>query len=436
MLMNSKSILTIVTAMVMIVLLNASASHAQVNPFDRDSLKLKDSVSLRSGSKLYGEILKQDKNENGREFTIIKTEAGSTLKLDSRFVEKTHVLDEIDRLYNNKIEIIEDTPEGHWSAVSWCVKQSSGKNRFKDQLDFHYHRIMELDPNDTKVKQRLGYKYIESQNRWVPESLYYQSLGYVRKGTGWAPSLQLTINENGEANNDYLGERKKRYATWKRFRKKFESGANNVSEAELANDLYAFCDGAAVPFIFNDAKRDRSGRFRSLFIEAFGKVPTNAATQALVYFSVEDPVQQNRERALDLLQQPHYNQAYAASHLSRYFDTKKYPNRALQIAAFNIGELEAEGAILPLIGVLSTKHVISPGDDPGRINQSVDPLTGDINTFGVGNNSAPTSVVIDNENVTAALRKITGQDYGFNQLAWKRWYIENHTLLNVSVRGD
>lgn len=336
-----------------------NVADGQVLPFDRDAIKIKDYVVLRSGQRLYGKVTKQGKDEKGRAFTIIKTENDSTLKLGGRLVAKTHVIDEDDKLYNSKVDVINDDPEGHWSAVTFLGKQKGSAVRYKDQIQFHLKRIMLLDPNDDKAKTKLKYEYIEDQDRWVPEELYFKNLGYYRKGTGWAPKLQDEINENGESINELLGQRKKSFAAWKKALKR-----KDANQSVLAKQLFSFVDAPAVTLVFKEAKKEANSEVRRLYIEAFGRVGTGAAAQALVYFSVEDPV--HADRALDLLAQPHFDDEYAASHLSRYFDPKKYPKEAIRRAAFNIGELNAEGAILALVNVLKTKHVVQPGGDAGR----------------------------------------------------------------------
>ena len=414
-----------------LIVFEASTASAQLIPFDRDAIKIQDYVSLRlTGEKLVGEITVQSRNERGTlEHVIIKTEDGTTLKLDGRFVSKAHEVDADDKLYNNKVDIINDDPEGHWSCVHWLKKQKGGAARYKDQIQFHLKRIMELDPNDDKVKTRLKYKYIESQNRWVPEDLYYKNLGYVRKGTGWAPALQQSINEAADAQKELLGDRKRRFANWKKAVRTRNS--RNISKVVLQKELFEFCDAPAVELIFKEAQKETDEFVRGLYVEAFGRVPTGAAAQALVYFSVQSRA--HGDRALDLLKQPHFNQEYAASHMARYFDPKKYFNGTLQRAAFCIGELNAKGAILPLIGVLKTTHQVKPADDPGRLNLG---FSNSGTSFQPGGNSQPQTVQFSNRKVVAALGKITEQDFGFDEAAWKKWYVYNYSIVDVNVRGD
>ena len=67
----------------------------------------------------------------------------------------------------------------------------------------------------------------------------------------------------------------------------------------LARQLDELCDELAVPIIMEKvAKEEPNPRLRLLFVEAFGKVPSYEANQALCYFAIEDPAVEVRERAL------------------------------------------------------------------------------------------------------------------------------------------
>jgi len=412
-----------------IVLSAQSTVVSQLTAFDRESIKIRDSVRLRNGVRLRGEIIKEGKDESGRDYTIFKTESQSTLKLDTRFVNDTHVVDADDKLYNNKVKIMDDTPEHHWDAVKWCEKQSAGAIRFKDQIDFHLNRIMLLDPNDTKVRHRLDYDYLEEQDRWVPRKLYWNSLGYQSHGKAWVPNIREVVNQSSSARNANLGDRKSRFSIWKRNVK-----VGRLSKTELENELFAICDAAAVQVIFEESKRESSPEIQALYIEAFGKVPTGGAAQALVYFSVQG-VGANRDRALDLLLQDHYEPSFVAGHLARYFDPNKHSNKTLQRAAFNVGVVNDTNSVLPLVGVLSTKHVVAPADDPNRLTTTFS-SNGNLDGFSTGGSGQAKTVVAKNREVLGALKKISKEDFGFDEEAWKKWYVENHTTTDVNVRGD
>ena len=427
--LNSIFVLSQLALCLTILLSAQSTIVGQLTAFDRESIKIHDSVRLRSGVRLYGEIVKEGKDQAGRDFTIIRTENKSTLKLDKRFVSSSHSVDDDDKIYNNKIKIMDDTAEQHWSAVKWCEKQRSGAIRYKDQIDFHLNRIMLLDPNDTRVRHRLDYDYLEEQDRWVPRKLYWTSLGYRSRGKAWVPTLQDDVSQFSESTKSDLGDRKSRFSIWKR-----NVSVGKLSLNELSQELFAICDALSVPLLFEEAKKVTDPEIAAIYIEAFGKVQSGGAAQALVYFSVEGGV--NRDRALDLLLQDHYQPSFVAGHLARYFDPNKYSNETLQRAAFNVGVVDDINSVLPLVGVLSTKHVVSPGEDPNRLTTSFSG-NGQLQGFSTGGSGGPKTVVVQNSKVLEALRKLSGgEDLGFDPVGWKKWYVENHSQTDVNVRGD
>ena len=410
-----------------IVFVGQASTVGQVSSFDRESIKIRDSVRLRSGVRLYGEIIKQGEDEKGREFTIIKTENQSTLKLNKRFVAASHIVDADDKIYNNKIKIMDDTAAHHWSAIQWCENQRSGKVRYKDQINFHLNRIMLLDPDDTRVRHRLDYDYLDEQDRWVPRKLYWTSLGYRSRGKTWVPTLQDEVNQFSELAKSELGDRKTRFGIWKR-----NVTLGKLSRNELSKELFSICDAIAVPMLFEESKKVTDPEIAAIYIEAFGKVATSGAAQALVYYSVEGGA--NADRALDLLLQEHYQPSFVASHLARYFDPNKYLNKTLQRAAFNVGVVNDLNSVLPLVGVLSTKHVVAPAEDPNRLTTTFS--NGQVQGFSTGGSGGPKTVVVKNSKVLEALRKLSGEDFGFDPVEWKKWYVQNHNETEVNVRGD
>ncbi len=181
------------------------------------------------------------------------------------------------------------------------------------------------------------------------------------------------------------------------------------------------------------AARDETDRaMKLLYIEAFGRVPSFGANQALCHFAIVDPDKDVRERALTLLLQDHYDHAVSVRLIAPALAAKS--NEYVRRAAFALGELGSPAAILPLIGALETKHKMAiQGNEPGRMSMSFGP-----NGTGMKTGGGPQSrtVVVENEESLTALKRITEQNLGFDESSWKKWYLENYTLYNVNVRAD
>ena len=46
------------------------------------------------------------------------------------------------------------------------------------------------------------------------------------------------------------------------------------------------------------------------------------------------------------------------------------------------------------------------------------------------------SEMVQNDESRVALKKITGEDFGFDEAAWQAWFLENYTLYDIDVRAD
>ena len=416
-------------AIALAVVGSSTALAQHKDTLDRDALKRKDSVVLKSGSTLFGSVRSEDVDDEGRKFVLFETEEGSLLKLDvARMIHRGKVrkIDAIDQDYNQHISTLDDDPDAHWELLKWCREQPSGKVRFADQIKFHLERIMELDPNDDSAKRQLGYDYIRGQDRWVPEKRYHQSLGYEKRGTSWAPMKQRDVDRRHNQIDAIEGDRKAAFRVWTK-----EVRKPNANAAALRDELFSFCDAAAVPIIFSAAKKEKNPKIRSLYVEAFGRVPHQVAMNALCVFAIEEEVVATRERALALLGQEHFNSQSATAVFATYLASES--NQYVRRAAFAIGELGDESATLPLVGALVTTHMVKPAGQAGRI-QTGTGSDGNINGLSMGGDSKPVMRSFENQEVANALRRITGQNFGYDALAWKNWYIENHTHYDVSVR--
>jgi hypothetical protein len=171
---------------------------------------------------------------------------------------------------------------------------------------------------------------------------------------------------------------------------------------------------------------------RRVFMEVFGKVPSPDSVLALAYLTVQDPDVNIRERALTLLMQPGFDREMAAARMSGHLISGTPESR--ERAAYVIGELGSLGQFIPLVKALETKQKVVINPDAGRTNVSA-------GSGGIGlsqGSSAPITreIVVQSNAALAALKKIAKVDFGFDEAAWTRWYIQNFTLYDSQVRTD
>ena len=406
----------------------SSSLYSQDGDFDRESLKIRDTIVLRSKAKLYGTV-ESEGIEDGRKIVVFKPKDGGVLKIDVAkmvYQGKIRKIDEIDRNYNQYIDTIKDDPASHWELYGWCGDQPQGRVRFKDQRQFHLERIAELDPNDSAAKRKLGYDFIKEQNRWVPEKLYQKTLGYEKRGTGWSPVLQREIDKGFDEVEALKGKRKSAFRIWKK-----ELAKGRLNPTVLREELFKICDPLGVVIVFEAAREEPNALIRAEYVKAIGRVPTRVALNALCVFAVEEDVVGTRESALALLGQEHYNPGAAVAVLATYLSSKSnaYVNRA----AFGIGELGDQSATLALAAALVTSHMVKPGGQSGRINAGVG-SDGNVNGLNMGGDQKPVMKSFSNKEVVDALKKVSDQNFGFNSEQWKDWYIKTHTHHDIQVR--
>ncbi|MFT5301089.1 MAG: hypothetical protein ACI87E_005297 [Mariniblastus sp.] len=415
----------------LIVSISSQSACGQKTDFDRQALQIHDSVVLKSGSKLNGTWQSESIGDDKRNYLLFQALDGPLLKLDiAKSVERgqIHRLDDADREYNSLLMNMSDEPNAHWTLYEWLDNQPKSVARFPDQLRFHLERIVELDPNDVKAKRKLGMRLIDSQDRWVPELQYFNSIGFEKSGTSWAPIRQAEVSRQHQTILAINGERKSSFSLWlKKWRK-------SPNARYLQAELYQFCDAPAVPYIYDEWINEDDPRKRSMYIYAIGRVPSRVAQNALCEISINDTVIANRENAMVQLAQEHYSKAGTVAYLSRFLPSpgrsSTPPRSQILRAAFAIGEMGDESAVLKLTPALITTHQVQAGDQPGRTKVGTD----NTGTFNFGGDTAPVNRSFQNDDVVAALRKLTNEDFGFDELAWKRWYIENHTHHDIQLR--
>ena len=57
-------------------------------------------------------------------------------------------------------------------------------------------------------------------------------------------------------------------------------------------------------------------------------------------------------------------------------------------------------------------------------------------SFTAGGGPQTEEVQLRNGSVLSALKKLTGQDYGYNEDRWEEYFVENYSLVDATVRTD
>ncbi len=389
-----------------------------------------DTIEFKTGGSLTGTIIHRGvkSEDNKKSYLVFETVTGGRLKIDEAQLKPTVARSESVEFteYMQRFSQLADDPIAHRELYQWCEAQPRGKTFFADQIQFHLQRIVELDPNDREARQKLG--MIEVNGRWVSELQNYQSRGYVYDRR-WVPQTRQVVNRQLEAEEALIGEGKSMFVKWNR---NLNRAAIDLSR-ELIEILakHPQMNLVVVEYI---RERNPPDDLRLLMLEAVATQINIEAFGNLVYFAVEDPSDNVRDRVISLLEQPAYQRfrpqianVIASNYLPHA--RNEYVNRAASI----LQSLGDWSVVMPLIDCLKTRHKVANPNPakPGGIAAG----NGGMN---IGGGSGPTelTVTVTNDGCLNTLRRMTQQDFGFDLLQWRRWYAAQVTNTTASIRRD
>jgi len=396
----------------------ANLGHAQDDiGFDRDLLKVQDQLLLKSGALLTGiiEVVSEDKSEP----VSFESSAGDTMLLDRVLISKIEKVDSIAQRYNDALDRMKDDAQSHRDMITWCEEQERGRARFRSQILFHRKRILFFEPNDRPTRSKLGYTFLKNENRWVDEDQFWSQQGYNPKGD--SKLFDQTQGRLAEI-DALLTTKRKKFGNWQR-------NLRRMSHREAVDGLVAIADPQLMPEIYKKFSNTDDQRLRAVYAEVFAtaRPTTTTAIQGLVTAVMDD----RSDIALDYLLQDDFNRTVTANFLTKFLNPKTNTNRKIQRAGYALGELEATSAILSLSKALVTNHQATAARNNSGATRTQGAAGGESFEFG---NQKATFRNVRNEAVLGALRKITGQDFGFSEEAYQKWYVENYTHVGLKAR--
>ncbi len=397
--------------------------------------ELPDRIKLRSGAELRVKIMSTPQTEK-RSYVVFKTESGATVKLERKRIASLLKSDEANEAYLRHLGTRQETVAWHLEIIEWCKDQPQGRLKFRDEIRYHREMILRIDPDDLKARKLLGYQRVGS-GQWMLEDLLYDRYGYERNGATITPKLFRRIDQGDQQANVLNAVFKKQFKLWLRDVKR-----GRVANQQLQQRLFQLCTESTAYLIFEQhARQETRPNVRAMYIDAFGRVPSRAATGALVYFSVNDPIDELREQAATLLQQPDFDQGLAMTRMSEFMSNPN--NRVINEAAFAIKELAQPGdnsflrdVMLRLTDALVTTHIVPKAGaiEEGRLDVNFGGIGPD--SFTTGGGPQTEQVQMRNGSVLSTLKKMTGKDFGYNKKRWEQFFVENYSLADATVRAD
>ncbi len=405
-----------------------------------------DRIVLRSGGQIKGKLLAKPDASGKR---VVIGERGK-IPLTFRPEQIAQVIEEPGPLdaYVLKRNSISETAEDHYNLALWCES-----TKLRDLAELHLEKAIALDSSFGLAHQKLG--HVEQDGKWLTSDEVKVSQGMVKIKGRW---VTQEAKSQLDAKSAFTAEQ----SSWIRRLKVIR--ANLFSEdidrrLDAEGQLAQIEDTAAVGPLVRTFSGD-SSPYRSLLARVLGKIPGPESASSLVDLMLAEVDQDVRQAIATELSSR--TEVVIAERLKVALASKNLA--VLNRAAWTLGQLRMKSAVPKLVAALtSTDYEVievpttGNGSSSGNGGQGmsmgttyvvpmvtaryvgsgfsgtqVTPVpfsgngsfsTGNMGSNGGGRSTMPVTVpyVHQNVEVLAALQKLTGQDFGYDAVAWKRW---------------
>ncbi len=374
-----------------------------------------DVFELNGGGTISGEIV--DRGEKG-EF-VIKTTAGALVTFTKKQVQHVGYKNRKQQEYEIRSRSMPNTAETHRDLAKWCKQAKLTK-----LADHHRRRLLELDPSDEAARESLGYQ--KFQGRWLTRDDIMTQRGLVYYQGAYRTPQDIAIQERKK-------HREVAEAEWLRKIRRWRDWLGGRRSTEAAQQIAEIRDPYAAEAIAKLLKQEKDLRVRDLLTETLAALRHPVAVTTLVNLSMEDPDREVRLQCLDYLMKYH-----SPLNLSPYLGALRDKHNAIvNRAAEALETINNPAAISPLIDALVTNHKYSKNEIPGEMKAAFDPSGEGGGGFSFGSKSKFVRIDQQNLDVRRALVELSGgQDFGFDEKTWRRWFVNQQVREYVDARRD
>jgi hypothetical protein len=350
----------------------------------------------------------------------VEVEAGVFIRvLESELSNNGHEPLSQERMqYAQNVAGLEQSIETHAALAGECSKHG-----LTDLARAHFLRILDLDPEYRPARVATGYAQ-DVNGRWVKKEVVMgENRGKVFVKGRWKFPETLASEEAKEEARRLAGLASRDLRRWHNIAVTGSGGRYDEALRGIAQINDPLTTATLVEFLL-DARKPTPALLKLQYINLLSNFQNVTAADALAHASITDPDESVRNACFDGLRS--YGRELAIPIYISYLGDKQ--NAFVNRAAERLGDFQAEGAFMPLVGALITKH-IQQNNSPG-INAS--PTSGSFSMGGGG----PVELEITNGSVSTTLSRLTGQSFGFDRAAWMAWYASVHAQPAADLRRD
>ncbi len=394
-----------------------------------------DLIALRNGGEVRGELLPDSRGKNTGDLISIRTLTGAIVSVGKDDVEdvvrRRPVLEE----YETRRRSTSDTVDDQWELAEWCRTRSLAKER-----QVHLQRVVELDPEHERAHRGLGH-IRDAKKRWVTRDQMMAARGFVKyRGKYVLPQELETLLQE-----EKVSEAEKAWFKRVRMWHGWLDGERPERRIDAVTELRRIHDPDAVPALARSFKAAENEEHRQMYVEILAKITGDKPIQSLVLQSLWDESRTVRETSVRGLLGRDVSKA-----LPLYLRAlKNSVNLVVNRAGEALGVIGNESVVPNLIEALVTKHTYTmlvpepppglPTDGSGMVPVGTQVLPPNIELLlatgripgaiiqqypPVGPRVREVTVEKDEENIGVlnALALLTGENMGYDEPAWRRWY--------------
>ena len=392
-----------------------------------------DLIRLKNGGEVRGQIERKPGGSLKTPVTI-RTLAGTRLVIDRANIEfvtrRSLKIEEFD----TRVRSTPDTVEGHWGLAEWCRQQ-----QLRSQRTAELERVIELQPDHEAAHLALGHQLHDG--KWFTRDAWMESQGYVKYKSRYVTTQELELLKKTKQELSEEREWSKKIRLWSTWLNGRDPQRSAVAQAQLVQ----IDSPQAVSGLRRNFWEDSNPRVRSLYVQILSQISGPAPVSALVEQSLHDPEYEIRYAALSGLDPEQASIARDLFVRALRHDS----NYVVRRAGIGLQRVGDESVVLALIDAIVTRHryrvrvpesnSISIGTD-GSAATGVQALSPEIQAA-LRTGQYPNGVIVRrpqepivrtrivqviqdhrNEEVHAALRKLTGKSFGFDKRTWRLWW--------------
>jgi HEAT repeats len=322
---------------------------------------------------------------------------------------------------------------GHYLLALWCDQQG-----LEDQARLEFEKVISLEPDHRGARRGLG--YMEHQGNWLTHDEAMRAKGLVKHEGVWMLPEEVNLLLLPEAEKERIREENARARKLLLTMAKGEPRVQRMAVKALAG----IEDAVKVdPLAY--ALRYPAEFVRVYAAEELGRIKDRRALKPLVYRSLIDPSEAVRNTALASVAKFEDPNLLAPYVQAMFAESPELRNNAARAVAqlgdprgiqYLVYRLSAHGGGHTRSHIYLATQISFIQDFDVEVAQTAfiaDPIVGivqegkilDVRVIATSRDAE----FVERKVIRGALKRMTGQDFGEDPVAWNKWWNENKAEL-------